>query len=105
MSGIDPAALRRSGINQFAGEVTKNKLFQSIMKNIVYRTMVQQGIPTKISIPGATQAEVTRLIAALSMHDEVGQLVKQHGVALSGDSGDSDDVRKVWSFGPCIDHR
>ena len=73
------------------------------MKNIVYRTMVQQGIPTKASIPGGTLTEVTRMIAALSVHDEMGQLIKQHSVALSGD--EDVDGRKVRSFGPCIDHR
>ncbi|KAF8550331.1 hypothetical protein OG21DRAFT_1514158, partial [Imleria badia] len=84
LSGIDPASLRRSGINTFVGGVTKDKLFQSIMKIIVYRTMVQHGIPTKNSIPGAAQTEVMRLIAALSMRDDVGQLVRQHSVAFSG---------------------
>ena len=54
------------------------------MKNIVHRTMVQHGIPTKGSIPGATQTQVTRLIAALSMHDDVGQFVREHSVAFSG---------------------
>ncbi|KAI9459360.1 hypothetical protein HD554DRAFT_1620366 [Boletus coccyginus] len=93
LRGIDPASLRRSGINQFVGEVTKNKLFQSIMKNIVYRTMVQQGIPTNISIPGGAQTEIMRLIASLSMHDGVGQLVRQYSVAFSGDKDDDGNKR------------
>jgi len=67
------------------------------MKNIVYRTMVQQGIPTKVSIPGAMQTEVTRLIASLSMHDGVGQLVRQHRAAFSGNKGDHGD--KARNFG------
>ena len=81
-SGIDPASLRRSGINAFVGGVTRDKLFQSIMKNIVYRTMVQHGISTKVSIPGAAQTEVTRFIAALSMRDDVGKLLEQHRLAF-----------------------
>ncbi|KAI9567497.1 hypothetical protein HD554DRAFT_2173261 [Boletus coccyginus] len=85
LRGIDPASLRQSGISEFVGEMTKNRLFQSIMKNIVYRSMVQQGIPTNVSIPGAMQTEATRLIASLSMHDGVGQLVRQHRAAFSGD--------------------
>ena len=93
MRGIDSASLRRSGINQFVGEVTRNKLFQSIIKNVVYHTMVQHGIPTNVSIPGATQTEITRLVAALSIHDEVGQLVRHHSVAFSDDK--DDDVHKV----------
>ncbi|KAF8124344.1 hypothetical protein EV363DRAFT_1354239 [Boletus edulis] len=87
---VDPASLKRSGINQFAGEVTKNKLFKSIMKNIVYRTMVQRGIPMNDSIPGATETEVTKLIAALSVHDKLGQLVKEHRVAFSGEDDNRD---------------
>jgi len=73
-------------------------LFQSIMKNIVYRAMVQQGIPTNISIPGAAQTEITRLIASLSVHDEVGKLVRQYNVALSGDKDDGG--HKVCNPGP-----
>ncbi|KAI9459355.1 hypothetical protein HD554DRAFT_2176980 [Boletus coccyginus] len=98
LRGIDPKSLRQSGINQFVGEVAKNKLFQSIVKNIVYRTMVQHGIPTNVSIPGATQTEITRLVAALSVHDEIGQLVRQHSVAFSGDK--DDDVHKVCNPDP-----
>ncbi|KAG6374199.1 hypothetical protein JVT61DRAFT_4853 [Boletus reticuloceps] len=94
---VDPASLKRSGINQFAGEVTKNKLFKSIMKIIVYRTMVQRGIPTNDSIPGATETEVTRLIAALSVHDKLGQLVKQHRVAFSGEDDNGDKVCNLAS--------
>ena len=48
------------------------------MKNIVHRTMVQHGIPTKVSIPEASH-EVD-----CSMHDDVGQFVREHSVAFSG---------------------
>ncbi|KAG6374193.1 hypothetical protein JVT61DRAFT_4847 [Boletus reticuloceps] len=73
---IDPIALRRSGITGFVGEVTKDKLFQAIVKNIVYRTMEQSGIPTNVSLPGSNQNEVKRMLGALAMHDSVGYAVK-----------------------------
>ncbi|KAG6374195.1 hypothetical protein JVT61DRAFT_4849 [Boletus reticuloceps] len=52
---IDPIALRRSGITGFVGEVTKDKLFQAIVKKFVYHTMEQSGIPTNVSLPGSNQ--------------------------------------------------
>ena len=84
MRTINPVALRRSGVNGFIGDAAKNKLFQAIVKNIVYRTMEQYGIPTKISLPGSTQEEVTRMLGALAMHDDIGRYVKYCDGQLNG---------------------
>jgi len=81
---INPVALRRSSVNGFIGEATKDKLFRAIVKNIVYRTMEQYGIPTKVSLPGSSQREVTRMLGALAMYDDIGRFVKYYDGQLNG---------------------
>lgn len=84
MRTIDATALRQSGVNEFIGDVTKDKLFQAIVKNITYRTMEQYGIQTKVSLPGSTQAEVAKMLGALATHDNVGYYVSHYNDQLRG---------------------
>lgn len=75
---INPIALTQSGINGFIGDATKDKLFQAIMRNMVYRSMEQHGIPTTVSLPGGTQYEVMRMLSAVAMYDGVAHSVKYY---------------------------
>jgi len=84
MRTIDTTALRRPGVNEFIGDVTKDKLFQAIVKNITYRTMEQHGIQMKVSLPGSTRTEVAKMLGALAMHNDIGYYVSHHNGQLGG---------------------
>lgn len=75
-------ALSRSGVNGFIGEATQNKLFQAIVRNIIYHSTEQHGIPTKVSLPGGTQYQVMRMLSALAMYDDVANSVKYYDAQL-----------------------
>jgi len=84
MRTIDTTALRRPRVNEFIGDVTKDKLFLAIVKNIAYRTTEQYGIQTKVSLPGGTQTEVAKMLGALAMHDDIGYYVSHYNSQLRG---------------------
>jgi len=83
---IDPAALRRSGVNGFIGEVTKDKMFRAIVKNVVYRTMEQHGITPKVSLLGSTQNEVMKMLGTLVMHSDLGDYIRYYDSQFNGNS-------------------
>ena len=83
MRGINPASVNQYGVDGFTVSVAEDKLFQSIVKNIVYRTMEQRGVPMNVPLPGSTQHQVARLVGALAMHDGFGHCINQYVSQLS----------------------
>ena len=68
----------------FLGGVVDNKLFQSIVKNVINNTLVQRGVQLTDSIPAASPQTVARVMAGLSAHPQVGASVKEYANYFQG---------------------
>ena len=77
----------------FLGGVVDNKLFQSIVKNVINNTLVQRGVQLTESIPAASPQTVARVMAGLSAHPQVGASVKEYASRFQGkgDEGQQND--------------
>lgn len=88
MNKIDPESLAQFGIKDFLGSVIKNKLFQSVVKNVVKGTLESRGVELKESIPGASPPEVARMIGGLSLHPEVAGYAEEYSKTIRREASD-----------------
>ncbi|KAG6374201.1 hypothetical protein JVT61DRAFT_4855 [Boletus reticuloceps] len=74
----DPMLARQYGLTDPLRDVAKNKLFQSLVKNIVKNAVKQHGIPMGQSIAGVSPTEVATMMAAISSHERIAQYVEAY---------------------------